>query len=144
MASTWYTNAIGQGLGSLNLPGSTVQAMLLDANATTPDDPDHDFVADIVADEMADATYARQTLVNVAVAEDAANNRYGIDSDDIDFGNLENGGTPLLFLVIYKLVTNDADSILISCHAITATPDGTQLIFQPGSAGFATATATAS
>jgi hypothetical protein len=49
------------------LTSADVRVLLLDGVTTTPDNPDHEYVADIVADEVGDASYARTGCLDHAV-----------------------------------------------------------------------------
>jgi hypothetical protein len=99
---------------SLSWTADTIRALLVDSGYVYSDD--HNFVSDVAGDEVADASYARQTLANKAVSEDDTNNIATMEADPIDFGALT-GVTPE-GLVIFKFVTNDADSPLIAfCDA---------------------------
>lgn len=74
-------------------------------------DPDDNFVADI-SGELTDGSYSRQTLGNKGVTEDDTNDEAVMTADPVDFGALTNE-TPA-GIVLFKFVTNDADSPLIS------------------------------
>lgn len=96
-------------LQTLDMVAGTLKAMLLD-DAHTPDLAAHEFVSDIVADEIADAGYARQTLTgktNTIVA-----GKIRVDSDDIDYG--DSVSIAARYQAIYREVTNDADSQLLA------------------------------
>ncbi|MCA9137249.1 MAG: hypothetical protein KDB00_10830 [Planctomycetales bacterium] len=96
-------------LQTLDMVGGVLKAMLLD-NAHTPDLANHEFVADIVADEIADVGYARQTLAgktNTIVA-----GKIRVDSNDIDYG--DSVTIAARYQAIYQEVTNDADSPLLA------------------------------
>lgn len=95
--------------GSLDWVNDTIQALLVDA--TYVYDPDHNFVADI-SGELTDGSYSRQTLGNKGVTEDDTNDAAVMTADPVDFGALTNE-TPA-GIVLFKFVTNDADSPLIS------------------------------
>lgn len=94
---------------SLDWVNDTIRALLVDASYTY--DADHNFVSDI-SGELTDASYARQTLSSKAVSEDDTNDEATLEADPVDFGALDNE-TPE-GIVIFKEVTNDADSPLIS------------------------------
>lgn len=95
---------------SLSWTGDTIRALLVDSGYVY--DPDDNFVSDVSADEVADASYARQTLANKSVVEDDANDEATMNADPVDYGALDNV-TPA-GIVLFKFVTNDADSPLIS------------------------------
>jgi hypothetical protein len=95
---------------SLSWTADTIRALLVDSGYVYSDD--HNFVSDVAGDEVADASYARQTLANKAVNEDDTNNIATMEADPIDFGALT-GVTPE-GIILFKFVTNDADSPLIS------------------------------
>lgn len=95
--------------GSLDWVSDTIQALLVDS--TYVYDPDDNFVADI-SGELTDGSYSRQTLGNKGVTEDDTNDEAVMTADPVDFGALTNE-TPA-GIVLFKFVTNDADSPLIS------------------------------
>ena len=95
--------------GSLDWVSDTIQALLVDS--TYVYDPDHNFVADI-SGELTDGSYSRQTLGNKGVTEDDTNDEAVMTADPVDFGALTNE-TPA-GIVLFKFVTNDAHSPLIS------------------------------
>lgn len=95
---------------SLSWTGDTIRALLVDSSYVF--DPDDNFVADVSADEVADASYARQTLAGKGVTEDDTGNQATLDADPVDYGALDNV-TPA-GQILFKFVTNDADSPLIS------------------------------
>ena len=94
---------------SLSWTGDTIRALLVDSSYVF--DPDDNFVADVSADEVSDASYARQTLAGKGVTEDDTGDQATLDADPIDFGALD-VVTPE-GIILFKFVTNDADSPLI-------------------------------
>lgn len=94
---------------SLSWTADTIMALLVDS--TYVYDPDDNFVSDI-SGELTDASYSRQTLANKAVTEDDTNDLAVATADPVDYGALTNE-TPE-GIVLFKMVTNDADSPLIS------------------------------
>jgi hypothetical protein len=100
------------GDSSLAWLADSVRGLLVDAGYAY--NADHNFVSDVAGDEVADASYARQVLANKAVTEDDTNDEATLEADPIDFGALNNV-TPE-GLILFKFVTNDADSPLISYH----------------------------
>jgi hypothetical protein len=97
------------GDSSLSWTADTVRTLLVDA--TYVYDADDNFVSDI-SGELNDASYARVTLGNKSVTEDDTNDLASLDADPADYGALTNE-TPA-GIVVFKFVTNDADSPLIS------------------------------
>lgn len=95
--------------GSLDWTSDTIQALLVDN--TYVYDADHNFVSDITG-ELTDGSYSRQTLGSKAVSEDDTNDEATLEAAPVDFGALTNE-TPA-GIVLFKMVTNDADSPLIS------------------------------
>lgn len=95
---------------SLNWVADSVRALLVDASYVY--NPDQNFVADVAADEVVDASYARQVLASKAVSEDDAGDEATLEAAPVDYGALT-GVTPE-GIVLFKFVTNDADSPLIS------------------------------
>lgn len=102
--------------GDTDWIAADIRALLVSGVITI--DPDDVFVADFLAAgaqvELTDGTYARQTLGTKTVTQDDAADRGEADSANIDFGSLDNE-TPSGIL-IFRFVTNNADSICISVH----------------------------
>ena len=95
--------------GSLVWTSDTIRALLVDNTYTF--NPDHNFVADITG-ELTDVSYARQTLGTKSVSQDDTLDQATLNAAPVDFGALDNE-TPAA-IILFKLVTNDADSPLIS------------------------------
>lgn len=104
---------------------NTIKAMLL-LDTYTPDTTVDEFVADIVADEATNGSYARQTLAGKSETIDVANEIVWYDATDPDFGALV-GGESLAWMVVYRFVTNDADSILMAAYRIAKVTDGSNV-----------------
>src|SRR5688500_9451363 len=99
----------------LDFAAQDIRIMLVMTNTTADTDQDVQFVGSITTlDEMDGANYARQALASEAVNEDAANNRAEFDATDAVFTNLGAGTRAVLGMVLYRHVTNDADSPLIA------------------------------
>jgi len=94
---------------SLSWTADTIQGLLVDAVYVY--DPDHNFVSDVAADEIVEASYARQTIINKSVVEDDAVDEAQLKGDPADYGALT-AVTPA-GIALFKFVTNDADSPLI-------------------------------
>lgn len=90
------------------------EALLLVGAVTI--NPDHATVAAVLAanTEATDGTYGRVALTGEGVIQNDTADRAELDAGALDFGALDNE-TPTALLV-YKLVTNDADSIPVSVH----------------------------
>lgn len=136
MASNVYTNATKLfGDGDVDWLVDTIRVMLM-KSSFTPDLDVNIFVADISADELSVSGYARQTLANKFSTKDNANNRTDYGADNPVFTSLAAGQT-VGWAVIFKLVTNDADSPVICVLDGTdvATNGGTITLRFNGTAG---------
>jgi hypothetical protein len=104
----------GLGDGAEDWVNGDYRALLLTGSVTI--DPDHATVAAVIAanTEASDASYARQALGSKTNTQDDTNDRANLDAATIDFGSLTNE-TPTAML-IFRQVTNDADSIPVSIH----------------------------
>ena len=136
MATTAYNGACERAMGSdgLDVVGGDVRCMLLIATSTTPDDPTHEFVSDIVADEASDGSYARVALTTESIDRDDTNDRAEFKHDDILFANLDGG--QILFAVLFNYNASDTAATLISCHDIAdTTPNGNNFTLTVGAEG---------
>jgi hypothetical protein len=111
MASSIYNNA----KFAVNANGWTSGTWrVLLVNATySPNIDTHVFVS-AVTNELAGGTYVRKDLAGQAVAVDNANDRADYKADNVTWTALAAGGATAAAAVVYKFVTNDADSILIA------------------------------
>lgn len=107
-------NALGRGT-RIDLESDSIRAILV-MNLTTADtEEDLEFVGDLTTlDEMDGAAYVRKVLASLAVNADDPNDRYEFDADDVTWSALGNGTSKVTGAVIYKHITNDADSPLIA------------------------------
>lgn len=115
MATTVYN----RGLDELrDFTSDTFMALLLNDAGYVPN-KDHDFVADLTpgTNEIAGAGYSRQTLATKTRTIDDTNDRITYDCDDLDFGTIA-AGENVEAMVVYRFVTNDADSILIAYYPL--------------------------
>jgi len=113
MASFVFTNATKLfGDGDIDWPVDTIRVMLLKSSFTPDQDADI-FVSDVVADEIGVAGYARITLANKFSTKDNANNRTDYGADNPVWAALAAGET-IGWAIVFKLVTNDADSPVIA------------------------------
>lgn len=121
---------------------ASMKMALLETVTTTPDNPDHDFMDDISADEFADTGYTggfngagRKALSNKAATVDNTNNRAQFDYDDITWTTLGTGDTVVMAVMIREN-TNDAGTNLCTLHDIANTAtNGSDFTLQPGSTG---------
>lgn len=123
-----------------NFTANTVRAMLLKQGAA-PFDETNDFVADIVADEIAATGYGRIDLATKAVTIVDADHLAKLTCDPIDFTAIGGAANETIErLVIFKFVTNDADSILIADYdTVLVVTDGVnKVIFTPDASGLMT------
>src|SRR3990170_6844676 len=110
MASGAYNegiNAIGD--GSIDFLTNTIKVLLI--NSAYVYDPDHSFVSDVVANEVAGAT--RQTLGTKTVTKDDVNNRSVFDGANSTFPAVAAGPTVGGAIVFYDTGV-DATSILLA------------------------------
>jgi hypothetical protein len=113
MASNVFTNATKLfGDGDIDWLSDTIRVMLM-TSAYTPDLDADIFVADIVADELSVGGYARVTLANKFSTKDNGNNRTDYGADNPVWAALAAGET-IGWAIVFKLVTNDADSPVIA------------------------------
>ncbi len=113
------TTLYNRGLDELrNFTSDTFEALLINDAGYVPN-PDHDYVADLTpgTNEIAGAGYSRQALGTKTRTIDDTNNRITYDCADLDFGSIV-AGENVTGMVVYRLVTNDADSILIAHYPL--------------------------
>ena len=129
--------------GGVDLDTDTIQmALISDSIAYTPDPDNEVFVADVLDDvnasELSGTGYARQTL-NISASQDNANDQGVLDADDVTLSGL-NAGT-IASALIFKEVTNDADSPLIGHYTSSEFPmptNGGDVTIQIDAAGLLT------
>ena len=135
MASQVY-NAAKKGLldGSIDLDTDDIRAILVMANTTGDTENDTKvYVGDLTTlDEHDGANYVRKALANEAVNKDDANDRAEFSADDVTWSSLGAGTRNCVGLILYKHVTNDADSPLIAYveFASPVTNDGSNFTVQ--------------
>lgn len=136
MASWVLTNATKLfGDGDIDWLADTIRVLLVD-DTHVPDQDADIFVADVSADEVAVAGYARITLANKTSVKDNGNNRTDYGADNPVWAALAAGVT-IAYAYVFKLVTNDADSPLIALldGADVATNGGQVTLRFNGTAG---------
>lgn len=134
MPSGWYNKGLYElANGDVNLGSSTIKAMLLNSAASF--DRDHNFVSDVVANEITAVGYSRQTLGSKTVTENDTNDAAYWDCADVTFGSLASGQT-VKFVVLYRDTGADATSPLLCCwQMVPQATDGTPVKFVVSSSG---------
>lgn len=115
---------------------STYKFMLLKGSLYVPD-VDHDFVSDLTpaTNEVTVSPYARITAAGKARTISDSLNRITYTCNNPDFGMLAAGQT-VSAMVLFRFVTNDADSILIGYFDLDDfATDGTDFPVVLGSLG---------
>lgn len=116
MAETIY-NAAKTGIanGTIDLDTDTIHILLIEAATPTPD-PDHATVSAVTAAtaEAVGTGYARKTSITVTVQQDDTNDRAEVLIPAQTWTGANWGDATAL--LVFKQVTNDADSIPISWH----------------------------
>lgn len=112
-ATKTYAAAVGRAFSStgLDLAGGDIKVALLDSGYV-PDQDAHDFLADVTADELVDASYARVALANKTFTYDAPTNKWIWSADPIVFPTLTTAG--FRFAVFFLDTTDPATSPLIA------------------------------
>lgn len=131
--------------GDLDFAAHDMRILLVMTNTIADTSQDFEFVGSMTTvelDEMDGANYARQALASEAVNEDAANNRAEFDATDSVFTNLGAGTRNVAGIVLYRHVTNDADSPLIAYidSGFPYTANGATLTIQWNAEGILQAT----
>lgn len=107
----------------------TLKVMLLGTSTPYTPNPDHRYVADVVASELTGVTgytggfggAGRKALASRTLSADDANDRGAFDAADITWTALGTGGT-VAFAILFKELTSDALSPLIACFDVADTP----------------------
>lgn len=115
MASVVYNSAkqaIGDGYIAFDSLSQTYRILLVNATYT-PDVDTHIYVSSVVSAELSGTGYVRKDVVGRASTLDLANNWCNFVGDSITWTSI-NAGTAC-YAILYKFITNDADSMLIAC-----------------------------
>jgi len=122
--------------GTIDFENDTIKLLLVDTNHSFT--KSHEFVSDIVANEATNSSgsgYERKTLTNASIALDTGNDRVEFDADDISYTAIDAG--TIASAIIYKEVTNDADSPLIADIDFTdLVTNGSDVDLQVNAEGF--------
>ena len=122
MASGWYDRALADILTGVLVSGASLKAMLVGSGYTF--DPTHQYVADVVAHEIAATNYVggfggagRHLLPNVLIVEDGPSFRRVLSSDNpapwLVIGGAVNA--TVRFILLVEEVSSDADSPVRVC-----------------------------
>lgn len=117
MANQFYTRAARDILkGDLDLDeaGDDIRVMLCMTNTTADSAFSSANVGDLTLDEHDGANYVRKALGTQAVNEDTGNERAEFDAVDVTWTSLGAGTRAIAGALIYKHVTNDADSVPVA------------------------------
>jgi hypothetical protein len=121
MASGWYNKGLEElALGDTDLANSDLRAMLL--KSTGSFNRDHNFVADVVANEVTAVGYSRQTLTSKVVTKNATADAVYWTADKPVFGPLTVGQT-IGYIVVFRHTGDDATAPLLCCWQVV--PFGT-------------------
>lgn len=108
--------------GTVDLNTHDMRILLVMTNTTVDTDTTAATISGFgTLDEMDGATYARIALTGEAVNEDDPNSRAEFDANDINWPTLGNGTRQVQGAVIFRFVTNDADSIPVFYIDLTPT-----------------------
>lgn len=125
MASFPYIPAkVGLLNGNINLATHDIRGMLMMSNTTADTDTTATFISDFgTPDEFDGLNYARIAFAGEAVNQDTPNARAEFDANDTAFGTagapLGPGTRSIAGMVIFRFVTNDADSRVIFWEDLT-------------------------
>ena len=126
--------------GAIDFSSDDIRIMLVMTNSTADTDQDVDFIDQIgTLDEMDGANYVRKALASEATAADDPNNRAEFTADPVTWTALGAGTREVLGAVIFKFVTNDADSIALAYIDTGGFPfaaTGADVTITPNAEGF--------
>ncbi len=117
--STWTTDDFG---------------FLLVDSSYVPD-VDDVYVSEVLAAELAGVGYGRQPVTGPTRTVDNTLDRIVYNCDDLDFGDIVTGEVADA-MILYKFVTNDADSLLVAHYSLGGiATTGTAFFVAIGTAG---------
>ncbi len=106
--------------GDLDWENDDIRCLLV-TSSYTPNQDTHQFVSS-VTNELSGGAYVRKTLASKATTQDNANDRADLSANNVTWAALEAvAGTPAR-AVVFKFVTNDADSRIVGWIDFTAPP----------------------
>lgn len=115
-----YNNAkklLGNGSIDWASVGQTFR-VLLASSSYVPDIDAHVFVSS-VTNELSGGGYSRKDIVNRSIVIDTTTDRADYKGDNVTWTSLSVGA--VAWVILFKLVTNDSDSLLIAAFDITGT-----------------------
>ena len=111
MASKVYPKALELlNAGTLSWTSDTIRILLVSNSATY--NRTHDFVNDVVANELSGGSYARQTLAGKTSADNGTD-KWIFDATDPTFTAVA-GSQTVGAAIVYKFITNDAASPVLA------------------------------
>lgn len=124
--------------GSLDWVNDDIQVLLLDDAGTYVFSADHNFVADLGANESTGTGYVRKALASKTATEDDTNDRASLDAADVVWAGLDAGTVQAA--VVFRQVTTDSDSevLFYMDSGFPFTSNGGDLTWQINAAGVAT------
>ena len=126
MASFVYTRAKLQIFrGEIVMHSQDIRALLIKTSGNTTTDTEEDVTlmnGFATLGELVATNYVRKALASEVINEDTANNRAEFDATDVVWSSLGGATNDTIgALLVYKHVTNDADSIPIAYIELTDT-----------------------
>lgn len=100
--------------GELDLNAHDIRVALCMTNTNADTEEDANFLGDLTLDEVDGANYVRKALNGEAVNEDTGNDRADFDADDVTWTALGAGTRNVAGALVFRHVTNDADSVPIA------------------------------
>lgn len=137
MATRVYNELKRAALAAYLAGGADIRIALLMTNTTA--DTENDGKTTIsggtgftTLDDFDGANYVRKALTTEAVNKDDGNDRAEFDADDVTWTALGAGTRSIQGILVYKHVTNDADSVPIAWLEFSSvkTPDGSDFTVQ--------------
>ncbi len=113
MSSLVYNTFKGKDGNNWTAGADSAYKVMLVTTSYTPN-ADHDFVSDVVANEIAGGSYARQNVATRTKAIDDATDKATHSADNPTFTALAGPAAPR-YAIVYRVVTVDADHQLVCC-----------------------------
>lgn len=117
MAGNNYTPGVLEiAKGNIDFVNDTIKVLIVNENYAF--DKSHQFVSDVVANEVTNDTgtgYERKTLTGKSVASATGTpDEIRFDADNLVYSVINLGAEEMAAAIIYKEVTDDSDSIILS------------------------------